>query len=302
MKILVSGASGMIGGALCRRLLDDGHTMVALSRDPGAARRLVPELVQVFPWAPLTGEPSPEAFAGVDAVVHLAGESVSGRMNPAKKRAILDSRERGTRHLVAAMERLEIRPRVLISASATGWYGDRGDDLLSEEASPGLDFMATVCRRWEKEATAAELLGVRVVRLRMGWVLSPKGGFLGPMLLLYRLGLGGTLGSGQQWWSWIHLADLTRLVAHVLEQPVSGVLNATAPESVRQREFAGTLGRVMRRPALLPAPAFVLKLVLGELAQEVLASKRVLPHRAQESGFHFQYPALEAALQDVLRR
>ena len=302
MKVLVTGATGFIGRALCQRLRDAGHGVVALSRDPAAAQRRLPELDQAFPWSLLTSEPPSEAFAGVEAVVHLAGERIHGRWTSAKKRAILDTRVLGTRNLVAGIGRLENRPAVLVSTSAIGWYGDRGDDPLTEEEPAGHDFLAGVCQQWETEATRAEDVGVRVVRLRNGFVLGRGGGFLAPQLPLYRLGLGGPLGSGRQWWSWIHVADITRLIIALLEQPIAGAVNATAPEPVHQREFAATLGRVLRRPAFLPAPRLALRLVLGEFSREVLTSRRVLPHRAQELGFRFDFPELEPAIRDALGR
>ena len=300
MNVLVTGTTGFLGRALCRQLHEAGHQVVALSRDTEAARRRVPWLDQCFPWAPLTQEPPGEAFEGVDAVAHLAGESIAGRWSKAKKQAILQSRVIGTRHLVAAMGRLDSRPRVLVSASAYGWYGDRGDDILMENEPPGHDFLAEVCRQWEQEATSAEGLGVRVVRLRNSLVLGPGGGFLAPQLPLYRLGLGGRIGNGRQWLPWIHRADLVRMVLYVIEQPIGGAVNATAPEPVRQAEFAATLGRVLGRPTLLPAPAWAVRLVLGEFAGELLSSRRMVPGRMQETGFEFQFPTLEPALREVL--
>ena len=302
MDVLVTGATGFTGQALCRRLYEVGHRVVALSRDSESAHRRMPWLEQCFPWTPLTQEPPSEAFKGIDAVVHLAGESVAGRWTRTKKRAILQSRVMGTRHLVAAMGRLADRPRVLVSASAYGWYGDRGDDILMEEEPPGDDFLARVCRQWEQEATAAEGLGLRVVRLRSSAVLGTGGGFLAPQLPLYRLGLGGRIGNGRQWWPWIHQEDWGRIVLHVLEQDAPGIVNATGPEPVRQAEFATTLGRVLGKWTGLPAPVRVLKLVLGQFAQELLSSRRVISRWAQETGFQFQFPTLEPALRDVLAR
>ena len=302
MKVLVTGATGFIGRALCQRLREAGHGVVALSRNPAAAERRLPELDQAFPWTPLTAEPPSEAFEGVDAVVHLAGESIHGRWTAAKKRAILESRVLGTRNLVTGIGRLENRPAVLVSASAIGWYGDRGDDPLTEEEPAGDDFLADVCQQWEAEATRAEDAGMRVVRLRNGFVLGPGGGFLVPQLPLYRLGMGGPLGSGRQWWSWIHVADITRLIIVLLEQPVSGAVNAVAPTPVHQRKFAAVLGRVLRRPAFLPAPDFALRLVLGEFSREVVTSRQALPHRAQALGFRFDFPELESAIRDALGR
>jgi hypothetical protein len=240
----------------------------------------------------------------MDAVVHLAGETIAGRWTPEKKRKIYDSRVLGTRNLVEGLTRLDAqeKPKVLVSASAVGYYGDRGDERLTEEAPPSEGFLSKVCQDWEREARRAEELGLRVVRLRFGIVLGPGGGALQTMLPLFKLGLGGPLGSGRQWWSWVHLDDVVGLITFALEnEAFSGAVNATAPNPVRQREFARTLGRVLRRPAALPAPAFALRLALGEFAGELLASTQAIPQKAQEMGYRFKYPELEGALRQILR-
>ena len=303
MRILVSGATGFIGRRLVEEFHRQGQTLVALSRDPAAAQRHLPALEKAYGWNPLHELPPAAAFTGVDAVVHLAGETVTGRWTEEKMQSIRDSRVLGTANLVKAMVRLETRPQVLISASAIGYYGDRGDEELTEESAPGNDFLAEVCQEWEKEAGKVEWGGVRSARVRVGIVLGPGGGALAAMLLPFQLGAGGPLGSGRQWWSWVHRDDLIALILHLIEHPeFSGAVNGTAPEPARQKDFAKTLGRVLWRPAFLPAPAFALKIALGGFSTELLSSKRVLPRNARDLGFRFRYPRLEAALRQALDR
>jgi uncharacterized protein (TIGR01777 family) len=302
MNILITGATGFVGRRLCEMLHQAGHTVRALSRDSVAAKQRVPHLKEVFPWNPLQELPPLQAFEGCDAIINLAGESIAGRWTAPKKQLIRDSRVLGTKNLVNALAQLSSRPKVLISASAIGYYGDRGEETLTEDAAPGSDFLAQVCRDWENEALKAESLGMRVVRLRIGLVLGRGGGTLQALLPLFRVGLGGPLGSGRQWWSWIHRDDLCRLIVQILaNENVSGPINATAPQPVRQKEFAQVLGRVLRRPAFLPTPAFALKIALGEFADGILASQRVLPRRAQEMGYRFQFEELEGALREILQ-
>jgi uncharacterized protein (TIGR01777 family) len=302
MNILITGATGFVGRRLCEMLHQAGHTVRALSRDSVAAKQRVPHLKEVFPWNPLQELPPLQAFEGCDAVINLAGESIAGRWTAPKKQLIRDSRVLGTKNLVNALAQLSSRPKVLISASAIGYYGDRGEETLTEDAAPGSDFLAQVCRDWENEALKAESLGMRVVRLRIGLVLGRGGGTLQALLPLFRVGLGGPLGSGRQWWSWIHRDDLCRLIVQILvNENVSGPVNATAPQPVRQKEFAQVLGRVLRRPAFLPTPAFALKIALGEFADGILASQRALPRRAQEMGYRFQFEELEGALRGILQ-
>ena len=198
------------------------------------------------------------------------------------------------------MEAADSKPKLLISASAIGYYGDRGEETLTEEVAPGGDYLAKLSVDWEEEAARAEALGVRVARLRIGIVLGADGGALGAMMLPFKLGLGGPLGSGRQWWSWIHRADLIGIIEFLLDRELNGPFNATAPEPVRQKEFARTLGKVVRRPALLPAPSFALSLVVGEFSTELLASKRVLPHAVQKAGYEFRFPELERALREIV--
>lgn len=297
MQYTITGATGLIGAALADSVTASGHEAVGLSRSPASAVSRVPALKAAC--AP----DDPDTYRGTDVVVHLAGEPVAGRWTQAKRERIRASRIDGTRALVQSLARLPSadRPKVLVSASAVGYYGDRGDEELDEESGPGDDFLAGICADWEAEAVKARDLGVRVVLLRTGIVLSPAGGALKEMLLPARLGLSGPLGGGQQWWSWIHLADLVRLIEFAASSDVEGPLAATSANPVPQREFARTLGRVLHRPAFLPAPAWALRLVLGGFATELLTSKRLLPRRALAAGFEFEHPELEAALVDLLR-
>ena len=300
MRALVTGATGFVGPRLLR-LLD---RPVVLSRDPDRARRLIGHLTdRIVRWDPLHGPPPQESFEGVDTVLHLAGESVAaGRWTTARKAMIRDSRVIGTRNLVQGIVQAATKPRVLVSASAVGYYGDRGDEELTESARPADDFLARVCVEWEQEALAAEKSGVRVALARTGIVLgSGSGGALEKMLTPFRLGAGGPLGSGRQWMPWIHVADLARLYLHAAETTsITGPMNAVAPNPVRNSEFTKVLARQLRRPAFMPAPYFGLRLVFGEFAQVLFASQRVIPRVALDTGFVFQYPELANALREIL--
>jgi len=296
MKILVTGATGLVGAALVGALGRE-HEVVRLTRGP---KRSAADLA----WSPESGVLERTALEGLEAVVHLAGESIGGRRwNAAHKRRVHDSRVRGTHLLCEALGALERPPRVLVSASAIGYYGDRGDEPLDEESAPGTGFLARVAREWEEATASAGRRGIRVIRLRIGIVLAARGGALEPMRRLFRLGLGGPFGRGRQWVSWIALSDLVGAIAHGLGcEALHGPVNAVAPGAVIQREFARTLARVLMRPALLPAPAFALRLALGrEMADELLlASQRVEPRRLLATGYAFRFRALEPALRHVL--
>lgn len=302
MNILITGATGLVGSALCDALTQAGHAVGALSRSPDKARSRLEQLAQAWPWTPLDGAPPPASLSWADAVIHLAGETVQGRWTDDKKKAILDSRVVGTRHLVEGLAALDAsqRPQTLISASAIGYYGERGDDVLSEEADAGSDFLAEVCAGWESEASKAETLEVRTLRVRIGIVLSREGGALKEMLTPAKLMLNGPMGSGKQWWSWIHIEDLIRLFSAALDRDWSGALNATAPHPERQKAFAKTLGKVIGRPAFMPVPAAMLKLVLGGFSAELLTSRRVVPRKAIDAGFEFSHPELKGALEDLM--
>ncbi|MEX2431249.1 MAG: TIGR01777 family oxidoreductase [Dehalococcoidia bacterium] len=300
MRVLMTGATGFIGTKACATLVQAGYEVVALSRNADNARRHLPNVLAAYPWAPLEGPPPAEAFDGVDAVVNLAGENVAGRWTTAKKQRIRDSRVIGTRNLVEGIRAAEPKPSVLISGSAHGYYGDRGDDELTESEPHGSDFLGGVCKEWEDAAVQAESFGVRVVRMRTALVVGPGGGFLKPVTPLYKFGMGGPLGSGEQWWAWVHLDDVTRLIVHAIAyEELRGPVNVAAPAALRQREFAKTMGSVLNRPAILPAPAFAIKLILGEFAVEVLSSKHLVPQAATDAGYAFTFPYLEPALRDA---
>lgn len=302
-RVLITGVTGLVGTRVAASLLMNRCEIVALSRDPARAQEKVPAVTRAWRWT--DDEPLPTvALQGLDAVVHLAGESVGGgRWTDARKAAIEKSRIDGTRRLVDAIEAQPAgqRPLVLVSASAIGYYGETGDREVQESDPPGDDFLAKVCVGWEREAMRAEELGVRVVRLRIGLVMSREGGALERMIPLFKMGLGGKIGSGNQWWPWIHLDDVVGLIQHAIAtEDMRGAYDATAPTPMRQSEFAQVLARVLHRPAFLPAPAFALRSILGEFATEVLASHRVLPVRTLEAGYSFRFPALEPALRDLL--
>jgi uncharacterized protein (TIGR01777 family) len=299
MKALVTGATGFVGPRLLR-LLD---SPVVVSRSPERARRAVGNLAgPIFRWDPMR-EPLPaEALEGVDVIYHLAGESVAeGRWTAAQKARIRESRVIGTRHLVQGIKQVDRKPSVLVSASAVGYYGNRGDEELTESAAPADDFLAEVCVAWEREAMAAEQLGVRTVTARTGIVLGAGGGALAKMLTPFKLGAGGPLGNGKQWMPWIHVADLARLYVHAADTPsITGPMNAVAPNPVRNSEFTKALGRQLHRPAFMPAPYLGLRLLFGEFAQVLFASQRVIPRVALETGFVFQYPDIASALREIL--
>ncbi len=299
MKALVTGGTGFVGPRLLRLL--DKPTV--LSRSPERATASIGHLAgRILPWEPLEGPPPPEAFEGVDVVFHLAGESVAeGRWTRAQKTKIRESRVVGTRHLVAGMTRGDAVPRTLVSASAVGYYGNRGDEELTEQSPSADDFLAEVCAAWEEEANAAQARGVRVVTARTGIVLGAGGGALAKMLLPFRLGAGGPLGNGRQWMPWVHVADLARLYVHAAEtSAIAGPMNAVAPNPVRNREFTKALAKAVHRPAFMPAPYLGLRLVFGEFAQVLFASQRVLPRVALDSGFVFQHPEIAEALREIL--
>jgi len=294
-SVAVTGASGLLGAALMPALRSAGWTPRAVVRRSARGGEVQ--------WDPAAGTIDQAALEGVSAAVHLAGESIAaGRWTDETKRRIRDSRVLGTRLLAESLAHLRTRPRVLVSASAVGIYGDRGDDRLDEASELGADFLARVGKEWEAAARPAADAGVRVVYLRFGIVLAREGGALGRMLTPFRLGLGGPLGSGRQWMSWIALDDAVRAVLEVLRNEAArGPINAVAPEPVRNAEFAARLGEALHRPAVIPAPAFALRALFGELADgALLASQRVYPARLAALGFHFHYPTLPAALEAIL--
>jgi len=291
-RIAVTGASGLIGSALVGYLKSEGHTVQRLVRRATVA----PDEIR---WDPKTGYVDIEALRGVDAVIHLAGVGVSDkRWTKRFKSEILNSRLLGTTTIANAVA--EVKPQVFISASAIGWYGDSGNRAVVESDSVGNDLLAAVCREWESAADLAA--DVRTVKLRTGLVLDPTGGALGRMLPLFRFGLGGKLGSGKQWWSWITLHDVVRAIVFSLEKKISGPVNLTSPSPVTNQEFTAALARAMNRPALFPAPAIALKIALGGFSSEVLGSKKVMPNALTEAGFKWDYPHISTALQALVEQ
>jgi uncharacterized protein (TIGR01777 family) len=304
-KILIAGATGLIGTALAASCARDGLTVAALVR-PATMGRAVPRLpgATLHGWDCTRGPPPPAAFEGVDVIVNLVGEPIGGRRwSHAQKQRLRDSRVLATRILVDAMRERGECPRVLIQASGTGYYGNRGDDILTEASAPGVGFLAELARDWEAEAEKASGLGLRVVILRNGLVLSRARGFLAKISKPFRLGLGGHLGTGKQWLPWIHVDDEIGIIRHAMANgSVSGVLNAVAPEPATNAELTTVLGRAFRRPTVMAAPAFALRLAFGgEMADELLlASQRAMPVRTLESGYKYQHPLLEPALRDLV--
>jgi uncharacterized protein len=298
MKVLVTGSSGLIGAALVPCLSADGHSVTRLVRP-----KTLPGTNQLV-WDPDAGRLDPATIDGFDAVIHLAGENIASRRWTAEqKRRIRESRVKSTRLLAGTLAQLSRPPRTLVCASAVGYYGDRGDELLTEESRPGSGFLSGICREWEDAAELA-VRSTRVVKLRFGAVLSPRGGALARMLPPFNAGLGGVIGSGRQYMSWIAIDDVTGVIQHGLTHPrLSGPVNAVAPQPVTNREFTKTLGRVLGRPTLFAVPSFVLRLALGELAEALLlASTRVVPARLQTSGYTFRYPDLDGALRHLLKK
>ena len=286
-RIVVSGSSGLIGGALVAYLKSEGHTVQRLVR----RATVTPDEIT---WNPKNGTFDLEALAGVDAVIHLAGAGVGDKRWTKRYRSeILNSRLLGTTTIAQAVA--TVKPKVFISASAMGWYGETGNRAVTESDRGGDDFLAAVCHEWEN---AADLAGdVRTVKLRTGLVLDPTGGALGKMIPLFRFGIGGRLGSGKQWWSWITLHDVVRAIAFALEAPVAGPINLTAPNPVTNQEFTAALARAMHRPAIFPVPSIALRIAFGGFASEMLGSKKVMPEILTNAGFTFDYPHIGAALE-----
>jgi uncharacterized protein (TIGR01777 family) len=299
MNILISGATGLVGTDLAATLSGQGHVVGRLSRPGSTAAG------KTVSWDPERGTIDRRGLEGFDAVVHLAGENIaSGRWNAAKKARIKDSRVKGTRLLCENLAQLERPPKTLLSASAIGYYGSRGDEVLTEQSHSGAGFLAEVCREWEAATTPARERNIRVVLLRLGVILTPKGGSLAKMLVPFRLGAGGRIGDGRQYFSWIMLDDVIGAIEHCLRrEEVSGAVNVVAPTPVTNGEFTQTLGRVLSRPTIFPMPAFAARLAFGEMADELLlSSQRVEPAVLKATGYSFRFPELEPGLRAVLDR
>lgn len=297
MKILITGASGLIGTALQKSFKEKGYELLLASRKE-------PKSAAEIQWNAESGFTDPERLEGVDAIIHLAGENVSGlRWTEEKKAAIRDSRVSGTRSVVEAIAAMKQKPKVFIASSAIGFYGDRGDDVLVESSSPGTTFLADVCKAWETESRRAEDAGVRTVLMRIGIVLAKDGGALASMLTPFKFGVGGVVGSGKQWMSWIALDDVVRIFNFALEtESLRGAVNVVAPKPVTNEEFTTTLGDVLYRPTILPLPAFAINMVFGEMGDALLlASTRVEPERLKNAGFAFETTNLRKALENAVK-
>lgn len=301
MKVLVTGASGLIGSALCDALFARGDDVVGLTRDPGRARRTNPR-VTWHRWEPTLERPDPAAFEGVGGVVHLVGERIDQRWTDEAKQRIMESRRQGTHNLVQGIEALGSKPRVMVSQSAVGYYGDRGTEEVDESDGPGSSFDSEVVQAWENAAQKLDGNNVRLVIARSAPVLTAKGGMLKEMLMPFKLGVGGPLAGGNQYLPWIHIEDEVGILLWALdEERVSGAINATAPDPVTNKEFSKALGRALNRPALMPVPGLVLDLKFGrEFGQVLRGGQRVIPKRTLELGYEFQHPDLDEALRDLL--
>jgi uncharacterized protein len=302
LKVLVTGASGLIGRALCDALFARGDHVVGLTRNPSRARSANPR-VTWHKWEPTLERPDPAAFEGVDGVVHLLGERIDQKWTDEAKQKIMESRRKGTHNLVGTIEALENPPKVLVSQSAVGYYGDRGSDELDERDGPaGESFDSEVVQAWEAAAHELDSTGVRLVIVRTGQVLAAEGGMLGEMLTPFKLGVGGPLAGGNQYLSWIHIDDEIGILLWALDdEGVSGTVNATAPYPATNKDFSKALGRALNRPAIMPVPGLVLDLKFGkEFGQVLRGGQRVIPKRTRELGYEFSYPELDAALRDIL--
>lgn len=300
-NVLVTGGTGFIGSRVCDALHQKGDAVYVLSRNPARAENKLSASKAIYSWNPETEKLPTEATSNINAVIHLAGETIAGRWNAEKKRKIRDSRILSTQNLVASLADTDAKPDALICASAIGYYGGNGNESLTEASPAGADYLAEVCEEWETEAQKASELGIRVVMVRIGLVLGLGGGLLQQVLPPFKMGVGGKLGNGKQWMSWIHIDDVVGIVLHALESSqIHGALNATAPTPVRNTEFTKTLGGVLRRPTLFPVPVFGLKLMMGEFADFIVLSQNVIPERTEASGYEFYYRTLESALNALL--
>jgi uncharacterized protein (TIGR01777 family) len=303
-RVIVTGATGLIGKRLCAELIANGDHVVVFSRDPEKARKIVPGAVEYVAWTPAETGPWTSAVEGADAVIHLAGAPVFGkRWSQSYKAQIRDTRVLGTRGLVNALAAASAKPSVFVCGTAVGFYGFRDDTKLDESATPGSDFLAKVCIAWEQEARWAKEFGIRTVIVRSGIVLDPKEGALAQMMLPYRFFVGGPILPGRQWFPWIHIDDEVGLIRFALDdERVRGTINAVAPEQLTNRDFSRTLGKVMGRPSLMPAPGFALRVILGGVAGMLTEGQRVVPAKAQQLGYRFKYPTAEEALRHLLKR
>ncbi len=307
MRVFVTGGTGLVGKRLVKHLRDRGDTVVVLSRRPSAAREMFGAGIEVVDGDPMKTGPWMEAVGPCDGVIHLAGENIfSRRWNAALKQLLVDSRIQSTANVVQAIGKAPNRPdgtpKVLVNASAIGWYGPRGDEELTEDTPPGDDFMAVLCVDWEKQAREAEKFGVRVAMVRVGIVLDKEGGALAKLLTPFKLCVGGPVGSGRQYMSWIHHADMVGIFVFALDTPAAiGPINGTAPNPVTNKQFGKALGRALHRPAFMWTPGFMLRLMLGQVAQIITTGQRVIPKRTMALGYQYRFPNIDEALIDILK-
>lgn len=306
MKIAITGATGFVGSRLVEKLKDDGHQLLIFTRNPNRAQGIYPASkfpnLEIVPYQPTKSGDWQNAISGCDGVVNLAGEPIAERWTPEHRKAILESRQLGTRKIVEAIAKAENKPSVLVNPSAVGYYGTSEVDIFDEDSNPGDDFLAQVCQTWESEAKQVKEVGIRLVILRIGIVLG-NGGALAKMIPPFKLFAGGPLGNGRQWFSWIHREDLVNLIIESLNRnDIEGTFNATSPNPVRMSKLCETLGEIMHRPSWLPVPDFALELLLGEASKVVLEGQQVLPNKTQSIGFKYQYPNLKQALTDIVPR
>jgi len=301
VRVLVTGASGFIGSALCDALLVRGDTVLGLSRDPQRARGTNPSFIW-YAWEPTLERPPAAAFENVDGVINLEGEKINQRWSDDAKRRIMESRRTGTRNLIAAIAGLESKPKALVNQSAIGFYGDRGEAMVDESAESGEGYDAEVVREWEAAAHEADGLGVRLVIIRTGHVLDPRGGLLGELLTPFKLGVGGPIAGGRQYMSWIHIDDEIGILLWALDnEKLSGTINSTAPNPVTNRELSHAIGRALGRPASVPVPGFVLDLKFGsEFGHVLRGGQRVMPRRALDLGYQFRFPEIDGAMKNLL--
>ena len=300
MRIVITGATGLLGKALVSLLLANGDSVSALTRDVQSAKEILPLNVDVFYWDPSVGAPPPESLQGSDVIVHLAGESVQGRWSKTKKDRILQSRVFGTSNLVKALKAMERPPTRLVAASAVGYYGDRGDEKLTEFSKRGRGFLSDVVSSWERSLEPLSGSGISTIPLRFGLILSEKGGALKQLLLPWKFGLGSKIGTGSQWWPWIHIDDAVGLINHALKPDIpNGPINAVAPEVVTQTEFANALAKVLRRPRILRVPKFMTRIAIGEMSSELTSSRRAT---SSGIGYQYRFPTIEQALRDLIQR
>ncbi len=304
MKILVTGGTGFVGRLLVRKLIENNHEVVLLTRNPEVTKNGLPLPIQLFKWDPQTSIPPKEAYKGVEGIVHLAGESIAAkRWTDKQKKIILNSRVLSTRNLLKGIIDAGEKPKVIISASAIGIYGDRGNESLSEISPQGIGFLADVCRAWERESQYPGLESVRKVNLRIGIVLGKEGGALQKLLPIFRLGAGGPIGNGKQWMSWIHREDLVELILYsLIHDNVSGAVNAVAPNPITNALFSTTLGKALHRPSFITTPSLALKIAMGEMAELVLSGQKVEAKKVCDFGFIFKYPKIKEALDEICKK